>query len=101
MIWFILIALYGLEANPWDIALPMMLADQSSKAPLYITLSVGTRWMVPEQRLLAGSSEVSKASTSMAILGEPLWFCSTLVDALLASELSAKIRGSPVPSTSS
>ena len=36
-----------------------------------------------------------------AILGEPLWFCSTLVDALLTSELLAKSRGSPVPSPSS
>ena len=36
-----------------------------------------------------------------AVLGEPLWFCSTLVDALLASELPAESRGSPVPSPSS
>ena len=54
-----------------------------------------------EPQILVGSSEVSKASTSMAVLGEPLWFCSTLVFALLTYELLAKSRGLPVPSTSS
>ena len=47
-----------------------MLSDQSSMVPLYTTLSVGTRWMVWEPQLSAGSSEASKASTSVAVLGD-------------------------------
>ena len=112
MIWLILIVLYGLDVNPGN-------SHQSSSDPGLVRVATRTflclrccqiraawrHFTLPfqlgqgdgtgEPQLLVGSSEASKASTNVAVLGEPLWFCSMLVDALLAYVLPAKSWGSP------